>query len=436
MPTVLTSTTLTRKKVPLGEHVFIADAACPGLRVRIGVSKQRLRTVSFYYWYRDRNTRKLINVMIGHYPGLELEDARILVKSQLRPIADEGGDVRRYLKNKKRESADSAKKTIRSLAPSFLDTLEKRKRSESTKKTYRRYLRAIVHYWGDLLPEDITRGDVEDLFDRVKAEGVPPFDIDGTPIKSFGGQSRGGHRAAGHLLSAGQAFWKWLLDREVVNFNPWAGREKLREESRPGIATRALSDDEMKSVLQTAGELLSPRDAAATKLLLATGLRPMEVCAAEWKEFDIVKGVWSIPAERMKYKKAGHTVYLSRYAIQTLKKWRKQLKGKPRYVFPAEGKRYKHLSPDNLGENLTRFELEGFTPKVCRATVRTGLQRLGCPEEVRQRISHHQRGDRVSRSYDQYAYDAEAKHWWNQWSIHLQALYDDQPGLAEVVNLR
>ena len=51
----------------------------------------------------------------------------------------------------------------------------------------------------------------------------------------------------------------------------------------------------------------------------------------------------------------------------------------------------------------------GLTPKVFRATVRTQLQALGCPDEVRSRMSHHQRQTRVEQSYDHHRFDAEAK---------------------------
>jgi len=263
------------------------------------------------------------------------------------------------------------------------------------------------------------------LFDRVKREGVPRLDIDGVTEIDFRGKSSGGHRAAGQTLAAGRAFWSWLLDRDVVSMNPWKDQKKLAEESVCGIANRALNDDEIKTLLANSNRL-SQRDRTALKLMLATGLRPNEVCGAEWTEMNLKTGEWIVPGARMKYKKAPHLVYLSDYALNELKSWRKTQHGRHRFVFPSNSAKRSHLVADNLVTRCKDFDVPGFTPKVCRATVRTGLQRLECPEEVRSRISHHQRGDKVARSYDHHTYDKEAKYWWQRWGEHLTNLENNQ----------
>lgn len=38
----------------------------------------------------------------------------------------------------------------------------------------------------------------------------------------------------------------------------------------------------------------------ATQLLMLTGVRTIELCAAEWAEFDLDNALWEIPKERMK----------------------------------------------------------------------------------------------------------------------------------------
>lgn len=38
----------------------------------------------------------------------------------------------------------------------------------------------------------------------------------------------------------------------------------------------------------------------ATHLLMLTGVRTIELCAAEWAEFDLDNALWEIPKERMK----------------------------------------------------------------------------------------------------------------------------------------
>jgi integrase len=57
-----------------------------------------------------------------------------------------------------------------------------------------------------------------------------------------------------------------------------------------------------------------PETRTALELLVLTFVRPGELRAAEWAEFDLNAGVWSIPAEKMKMKRT-HRVPLAPRAI-------------------------------------------------------------------------------------------------------------------------
>ena len=58
--------------------------------------------------------------------------------------------------------------------------------------------------------------------------------------------------------------------------------------------------------------------ARALELAALTGARSGEVRGAEWAEFDLVRGVWTVPAQRMKAKRE-HRVTLAPAAIDLLK---------------------------------------------------------------------------------------------------------------------
>jgi integrase len=58
--------------------------------------------------------------------------------------------------------------------------------------------------------------------------------------------------------------------------------------------------------------------ARAVEFLILTGARSAEVCGTPWTELDLDKGIWIIPAERMKTGKE-HRVPLSRQAIALLR---------------------------------------------------------------------------------------------------------------------
>lgn len=71
----------------------------------------------------------------------------------------------------------------------------------------------------------------------------------------------------------------------------------------------------------------------ATKLLMITGVRTIELHAALWSEFDLDNAIWEIPAERMKMRRS-HLVPLSTQALDLLNEL-KIMTGNYSYVFPG-----------------------------------------------------------------------------------------------------
>lgn len=80
----------------------------------------------------------------------------------------------------------------------------------------------------------------------------------------------------------------------------------------------------------------------ATKLLMITGVRTIELRAALWSEFDLDNAIWEIPAERMKMRRA-HLVPLSSQALDLLNEL-KIMSGNYRYVFPGRNDPNKPMS--------------------------------------------------------------------------------------------
>jgi integrase len=77
----------------------------------------------------------------------------------------------------------------------------------------------------------------------------------------------------------------------------------------------------------------APETRAALELLALTFVRPGELRAAEWSEFDLDTGVWSIPGERMKMKRP-HRVPLAPQAVTTLHKLQ-IITGHWKFLFPS-----------------------------------------------------------------------------------------------------
>ncbi|EPI0663099.1 tyrosine-type recombinase/integrase [Klebsiella quasipneumoniae] len=86
----------------------------------------------------------------------------------------------------------------------------------------------------------------------------------------------------------------------------------------------------------------------ATKLLMITGVRTIELRAALWSEFDLDNAIWEIPAERMKMRRP-HLVPLSTQALDLLNEI-KVMTGHYRYVFPGRNDPNKSMSEASINQ--------------------------------------------------------------------------------------
>lgn len=88
----------------------------------------------------------------------------------------------------------------------------------------------------------------------------------------------------------------------------------------------------------------------ATKLLMITGVRTIELRAALWQEFDLDYAIWEIPTERMKMR-GSHLVPLSTQALDLLNEL-KIMTGNYRYVFPGRNDPNKPMSEASINQAI------------------------------------------------------------------------------------
>ncbi|WP_288443236.1 integrase arm-type DNA-binding domain-containing protein [uncultured Pantoea sp.] len=114
----------------------------------------------------------------------------------------------------------------------------------------------------------------------------------------------------------------------------------------------------------------------ATRLLMLTGTRTVELRAAEWAEFDPDKALWQIPAARMKMRRP-HIVPLSSQALALLEEL-KQLTGRGRFVFPGRNDAGKTMSEASINQVIKRIGYHGkATGHGFRHTMSTILHERG-----------------------------------------------------------
>lgn len=114
----------------------------------------------------------------------------------------------------------------------------------------------------------------------------------------------------------------------------------------------------------------------ATRLLMLTGLRTIELRASEWVDIDFDKGVWNVPAERMKMRRP-HLVPLSTQVRELLEEIH-QLTGRGKYVFPGRNDAGKPMSEASINQVIKRIGYDGkATGHGFRHTMSTILHEQG-----------------------------------------------------------
>jgi integrase len=178
------------------------------------------------------------------------------------------------------------------------------------------------------------------------------------------------------------------------------------------------------------GELLRAIDAYSGSLTVRIALqlaplvfvRPGELRAAEWSEFDVAKAEWHIPATKMKMP-AKHIVPLSRQAMGLLREIRPFTGGGP-YVFPSPRSSRRPLSAVALLAALRRMGYEQGTVTVhgFRSTASTLLNEQGKNRDWIERQLAHGERDGVRAAYNYADYLPQRKIMMQEWADYLDGL--------------
>jgi integrase len=159
----------------------------------------------------------------------------------------------------------------------------------------------------------------------------------------------------------------------------------------------------------------------AMQLLMLTFVRPVELRAAEWTEFDLEHAEWRIPAERMKMREE-HIVPLSHQAVELLEEL-KTITGGSRYLFPNYRHPKIYMTATTLNRALERMGYGGkFSSHGFRATASTMLNEMGYRPDVVERQLAHKERNQVRASYNQAQYLAERRQMMQQWADYLDNL--------------
>lgn len=358
--------------------------------------------------YRLAGKEKLL--ALGAYPDVSLRQARDR-RDDARRLVAEGIDP--STKRREEKARASGADTFGAIAEAWLRHQAPAWTEGHTVTVRSRLDRDVLPYLAGKQIDNITAPDVLQVVRRVEARGA---------IESA-------HRI---LTVIGQVFG-YAVAVGLAQGNPAAGIDR-------GKALQAPQPKPMAAILQPAavGALLRAIDGysgthvvrCAFKLAPLVFVRPGELRAAEWSEFDLEAATWVIPAARMKLGKAmkadagrSHIVPLSRQALDVLHEIHTLTAG-GRYVFPGARSDGKPMSENAITAALRRMDYTGdqMSWHGFRSIASTLLNELGYnPDAIEAQLAHTP-GNKVRAAYNRAKFLPERIRMMQDWADHLDQL--------------
>jgi integrase len=158
-------------------------------------------------------------------------------------------------------------------------------------------------------------------------------------------------------------------------------------------------------------------------LLALTFVRPGELRSAEWIEFDLDGALWSIPAGKMKMRRA-HRVPLAQQAVAILRDLH-AITGRGRLLFPSVRSSARCMSENTINAALRRlgFKQDEMTAHGFRSTASSILNECGLwnADAIERQLAHVE-GNAVRRAYARADYWDERVRMMSWWANKCQEL--------------
>ena len=346
--------------------------------------------------YRFSGVEKLLS--LGMYPDVRLKDARIR-RDEARRLVAAGADpsVKRQVEKTARAN------TFAAVAAEWLEN----KRAALSESTWQRdrdqLVKLVGPYLGSRPIAEIEAPELLAVLRRLERRGVRDT---AHRVRAVCG------RVFRYAIATGRA------RRDI------SGDLKGALAPKASCSYAAIIDPAKVGQLLRAIEDYDGQRATYAALRLAPYLfvRPGELRAAEWAEFDLERHEWRIPAERMKMGEL-HIVPLARQVVEILGGLR-SLTGRNRYVFPAIGGQPRPLSENTLNAALRRigYSQEEMTAHGFRTTASTLLNELGWnPDLIELQLAHKER-NKVRAAYNRAQRLDDRRKMMQAWADHLDGL--------------
>lgn len=366
------------------------------------------KTPSWRFRYRFAGKSRVM--LIGTYGEISLAKAREVAK-ELSARVTLGYDV----------ASEKRERKVEALAK-----IEAEKNaiyvSELAVEYYTRQIETTYKY-PELFRSSLQKNIVA-LIGKLKVEDVRPRHIDMILQDVLG---RGSPTVANDVLRMLKRLFDYAVVRGMIEVNPAISFGSKDAGGKEEGRKRALTREELIQFFKALrrGRGISRENELAFKVILALGVRKMELCAAEWSEFDLDNQVWHLPGGRAK-NDDDIDIPLAQPVIEWIKEIR-LFAGDSKWLMPARRARTTaHVSRATLNMVMPSVlkempDVEPFCIHDFRRTARTHLAALGVDPVVAERCLNH-RIKGVEGIYNRHQYFNERKAALAQWADLLVAL--------------
>jgi integrase len=386
----LTNTEVKQAK-PRDKEYNLADGGGLAMRVRPNGSKL------WHFNYSRPFTKKRANLSMGIYPSLSLADARQKAKSY-RELLSQNIDPQEHAADLQRSQQEAQANTFENVATKWMDV----KRSKITPN----------------YADDIWRSFELHIFPTLGKLPIHKLKAPNTIKVLEPIAAKGSLETVKRLTQRINEVMTFAVNTGITDNNPLVGISKAFQapKKRHMATLRPERLPVLMKALTTASIKLTTR--CLIEWQLHTMVRPSEAAGARWDEVDTDAELWTIPAERMKKKRA-HTVPLSPQALAILEAI-KPLSCRGEYIFPADRDRKKHTHPQTANMALKRMGFGGeLVSHGLRALASTTLNEQGFDPDVIEAALAHINSDEVRTAYNRAEYLERRRVMMDWWSNHI-----------------
>lgn len=200
--------------------------------------------------------------------------------------------------------------------------------------------------------------------------------------------------------------------------------------TKPTKSFAALTADELPpflKILEKNEMRLFPQTIRGIKLLMLTFTRTSELIKArrDTGELDLEKGIWEVPLERMKKRRA-HIVPLSKQAIELFREQLEETSDlNTPFVFPHSVEPRKCMSNNTILSGIGRMGYKGeMTGHGFRALAMSTIkEKLDYRHEVIDRQLAHVQRSKTDQAYDRAQFLDERTKMMQEWADFIDGLY-------------